>query len=128
MVLHHVSAQDEVPHQTGVVRYLVIHPEGAVETQGGSITMVLRADSANSLGDYGGITGVSAPHHYFYATEHVTGTAGFLNLPGVNHSLNLEVTFNSGYRVNYYFSHYLASLSSVQYAPITGSSTSTSFS
>ena len=69
--------------------------------------MILRANTANALRYNSSIPGVSASHHKFQTTEKITRTTGFLYRTVIDNGFDLEMAFDSGYRVNYYFStHY----------------------
>jgi hypothetical protein len=60
-ILGDMGAVDEVANDATVVWYLIADAEGAIEVQRGRDAVRLRADAADALGDYLGITWVPAP-------------------------------------------------------------------
>ena len=79
MVLGDVRAVNEIADDASVIGNLVGDTESAVEVERGGNAVRLRADAADSLGDYLGVARVSAPQDKLQAAEKVTGGPGVFN-------------------------------------------------
>ncbi len=101
MGLNEVGALNQVAQDAAVVGDAAVHPVDFVEGEGRRQAVGGRADPADSLHDAGGVTGVAPGEDGFQPAIHHPGTLGLFDHSAVHHRLDLEVSFDAGYRINY---------------------------
>ncbi|GEM_PF-5502880 len=103
-----VGTLNQVADDASVLRNLIGNAEGGVQIERRGAGVRRRADAANTLRQVLGVKGVTSPQKYFKSPEESTAGLCLFDNSILNHNLNLEMAFYSGYRVNNNLCHKLS--------------------